>query len=583
MRENVGISRRTLLKALPAAALVAASDGILALSPAAAAASFPQPVVRRPRTTAGTARTAAGRPRAVLEQTLDVRFTDTDIPGYGTATTRTYNGTIPGPTLRVRGGDVLRLRQVNGLPPDRPYRGPHNRPHHQNTFNLHTHGLHVSPSGNADNILREFRPRTADEVEAGAPEPEYLTTVEIPDGHPAGTYWYHPHVHGSTAEQIAGGMAGVIIVEGDVDEVPEIAAAADVVVCINELRLKKGKVPEFTAGDTFTAVAPTFTVNGEVNPTLVLRPGEVQRWRLVGALAFTTLPLHLADGDDDVTLYQIAQDGITFPAPVATGTLVMAPGNRADVLVLGGDPGTYELRADGVSGPLMTVEVSGEAVDPPMGLPDRLPQGKPFLDADDVTDPDDERRVLFHVDGGVFARPFPNAYRVLGSNPTPAADPDGDLTTDPAYGLFDPDYVNHTLELDTVQRWTVRTDDDRPVFHHSFHLHTNHFLVTHRNGERLDPPVWHDTVSLAGGRPGDTFTFLVKYEDFTGRTVLHCHQLQHEDLGMMQLIDYVEPRRPAPDSSGSSGSGHHGHHGHQGRPGRPGRAGQPGRALTAER
>ncbi|WBP85277.1 multicopper oxidase family protein [Kitasatospora cathayae] len=540
MTEKVGISRRSMFKALPAAVLVAASDGILSRQSAAAApapAAFPQPAVRARRRVPGT-------PRAVLEQTLDVRFTDTVILGYGTATTRTYNGTIPGPTLRVRGGDTLRLTQVNGLPPNEPHSGGHNRPHNLNSFNLHTHGLHVSPSGDADNVHREFAPRTADEVDAGAPEPQYLTTVDIPADHPAGTHWYHPHLHGATAVQIVGGMAGVLIVEGDVDEVPEIAAAADLVVCVNELRLKDGKVPDFTSGNALTAVPATLTVNGAVNPTLTLRPGEVQRWRLVCATAFTALPLRLTDGEQNLTFHQIAQDGVTFPATVATDRLRLAMGNRADVLVRGGDPGRYELRADRVTEPLMTVQVAGDPVDPPMDLPTTLPAGKPFLDADDIANPDADREVVFHVDPGVLAGPFPNAFRVLGSNPTPAADPDGDLTRDPAYGLFDPGYVNHTLGLDTVERWTLRTDETNPAFSHPFHLHTNHVLVTHRNGEQLDPPVWQDTIDLAGGEPGDTVTFLVRYEDFTGSTVAHCHQLQHEDLGMMQTVEYVEPRRP---------------------------------------
>ncbi|MFE4357964.1 multicopper oxidase family protein [Kitasatospora sp. NPDC056800] len=556
MGENVGISRRSVLKAVPGAVLAAGSGGILA-RPAVAAAAFPQPVVRR-------ARSASGGPAAVLEQTLDVRFTTLSVPGYGTVTTRTYNGTIPGPTLRARAGDVLWLTQVNGLPPNPTepagpagmsgmpgmsgpaHHGGHNRPHRLNTFNLHTHGLHVSPSGRADNILRAFPPRTADEAAAGAPEPRYLTTVQIPADHPAGTYWYHPHAHGATAEQIAGGMAGVIVIEGDVDEVPQIKAAADLVVCINELRLKGGRVPDFTSGDALAAVPPTFTVNGEVNPVLVLRPGEVQRWRLVAATAFTALSLQVTDGEGKLTLHQIAMDGVTFPAPVATEVVPLGVGNRADVLVRGGEAGTYELRAKGVPVPLMTIEVAGEAVQPPMELPTSLPQGMPFLDEKDIANPGGDRRVVFHVDPKVFAQPFPNAYRVLGSHPTPAADPGGDLTRDPAYGLFDPEYVNHTLELGTVERWTIHTDETMPIFHHPFHLHTNHVLVTHRNGERLDPPVWQDTVDLTGGKPGDTVTLLVKYEDFTGRTVLHCHQLQHEDLGMMQLVEYVRPRRPEP-------------------------------------
>ncbi|MFH8381467.1 multicopper oxidase family protein [Kitasatospora sp. NPDC018058] len=544
MSENVGISRRSVLKAIPLAVLLEASSGILERRRAVAAPArtgvrkrFPQPVAVR------TSRAVPGRASEVLEQTLDVRFTDLAVPGYGLVTTRTYNGAIPGPTLKVRGGDTLRLTQINGLPPNQPFDGDHNRPHHLNSFNLHTHGLHVSPSGDADNVLREFAPRTADEVDAGAPEPQYVTTVEVPADHPAGTHWYHPHLHGATAVQIVGGMAGVLIVEGDIDEVPEVKAAADIVVCINELRLKDGKVPDFTSGGALTAVPPTLTVNGEVNPTIRLRPGEVQRWRLVAATAFTALPLRLTGDGQNLTFHQIAQDGVTFPATVAADTVSLAMGNRADVLVRGGDPGRYELRADGVSESLMTVEVTGEPVEPPMDLPTALPAGKPFLDENEIANPDADREVVFHVDPRAFDGPFPNAFRVLGTNATPAADPDGDLTRDPAYGLFDPGYVNHALPLDTVERWTVRTDETRPAFNHPFHLHTNHVLVTHRNGERVDPPVWQDTVGLAGGEPGDKVTFLVRYEDFTGRTVAHCHQLQHEDLGMMQTVEYVDPRQ----------------------------------------
>ncbi|MEV5970431.1 multicopper oxidase domain-containing protein [Streptomyces sp. NPDC051921] len=534
MGASSGISRRWVLKAIPVGVLAAATDGALARPAVAASTAFPQPVVSTPRAVLGPM-------PAVLDQTLDVRYTETLIPGYGNVTTRTYNGTIPGPTLRLRAGDTLRLTHVNGLPPNQPHDGNHNRPHHANSFNLHTHGMHVSPSGNADNVLLEFAPRTADEASAGAPEPHYVTTIDVPADHPPGTYWYHPHLHGATAEQIVGGMAGVIVVEGDVDEVPELKAAADLVVCVNELKLKDGKVPAFTAGNWVAGIPSTFTVNGTVNPTLTMRPGEVQRWRLVAATAFTALRLTVTGADGDLTMHQIAQDGVTFATPVARDLVSLAMGNRADVLVRGGPPGTYELRADGVAGPLMTIQVTGTPVEPVMQLPATLPPGKPFLDENDIANPEADREVVLHADPGVFGGAFPTAYRMLGSNPTPAADPGGDLTRDPAYGLFDPAFVNHTLELGTVERWTVRTDEVRGAFNHPFHLHTNPMLVTHRNGERLDPPVWHDTVGLVGGSPGDSVTFLVKYEDFTGRAIAHCHHLHHEDLGMMQLVAYVEP------------------------------------------
>ncbi|MET8751686.1 multicopper oxidase domain-containing protein [Streptomyces sp. NPDC004667] len=480
----------------------------------------------------------------MLDQTLDVRFTAVSVPGYGPLTTRTYNGTIPGPTLRLRAGHTLRLTNVNGLPPNPPHTGGPHTPHHPNSFNLHTHGMHVSPSGHADNVLREFAPRTHDEVTAGAAEPRYTTTVHVPADHPAGTYWYHPHLHGSTAEQIVGGMAGVIIVEGDVDDVPQIRAAADIVVCISELKAKDGRIPAFTSGGWVTGVPSTFTVNGTVNPTLTLRPGEVQRWRLVAATAFTALQLIVTADHGSLPVHQIAQDGVTFAKPVTLTELQLVMGNRADVLVRGGAPGTYTLRAAGVPGPLMTLQVTGEPCDPPMELPSALPPGKPFLDERDIANPATDREIVFHSDPGVFTGAFPNAFRMLGTHATPATDPAGDLTRDPAHGLFDPGHTNHTLRLGTVERWTIRSDETMPAFNHPFHLHTNPVLLTHRNGRRLDPPVWHDTIGLAGGPSAPStpsVTFLVKYEDFTGRTIAHCHQLHHEDLGMMQTVQYVPP------------------------------------------
>ncbi|WP_158715282.1 multicopper oxidase family protein [Kitasatospora phosalacinea] len=530
-----GISRRSVLRTVAAAGLGsvagtgAGAGRAAAAVPVAVPTGFPQPVVVRRRA-------VPGRVPSVLEQVLDVRYAEVAVPGYGRVTVRAYNGALPGPTLRVRAGDTLLLTHVNGLPPNpvHDHRGAR-MAHRPNSFNLHTHGLHVSPSGRADNVLREFAPRAA----AGDPEPRYTSAVHVPADHPAGTYWYHPHLHGSTAEQVAGGMAGVIVVEGDVDEVPEVRAAADVVVCVNELKLRDGRVPPFTSGAWMTGVPSVFAVNGAVNPVLALRPGEVQRWRLVGATAFTALKLQLVGPSGRLTLHRIAQDGVTLPAPVPAQLVELVMGGRVDVLIRGGAPGRYELRAERVPQPLLTVEVAGPPVVPPMGLPSALPPGRPPLDEREVTGPD--REVLFHADPNVFPQPFPDAFRVLGSHPTPPARTDGDLRRDPAYGLYDPDYVNHVLPLGRTERWTVRTGETAPGFNHPFHLHTNPFLVTHRNGVRLDPPVWHDTVGLAGGTPGESVTFLVRYEDFTGRTIAHCHQLHHEDLGMMQTVQYVAP------------------------------------------
>ena len=229
------LSRRGVLKSLPLAAgavVAAGAAGPPAVARQAADPPFPEPETR-------SSSPATGR----LTTELTVRFTDLDIPGVGRVTTRTYEGTVPGPTLRVHPGDSLEITQINALPANGGAKHQEmNVPHHFNSFNLHAHGMHVDPAGESDNVFRVFEPAAA----PGATT-THRSRIDVPAGHPAGTFWYHPHHHGSTATQVLGGMAGVLIVDGDVDEVPEIAAAREVVVCISELKVSGGRVPDLTS------------------------------------------------------------------------------------------------------------------------------------------------------------------------------------------------------------------------------------------------------------------------------------------------------------------------------------------------
>jgi FtsP/CotA-like multicopper oxidase with cupredoxin domain len=109
------------------------------------------------------------------------------------------------PTLRAKPGDTIRIGLKNELRPEPGCTPPDiNTPHCFNSTNLHSHGLWVSPAGNSDNVLITIRPRVSFEYE-----------YNIPATHPAGTFWYHPHLHGSTALQVSSGMAGALIVHGD--------------------------------------------------------------------------------------------------------------------------------------------------------------------------------------------------------------------------------------------------------------------------------------------------------------------------------------------------------------------------------
>ncbi|MBI3119592.1 MAG: multicopper oxidase domain-containing protein, partial [Candidatus Hydrogenedentes bacterium] len=432
----------------------------------------------------------------VLEAELRVQLAATEI-GDRTITTRTYNGTISGPTLRTRPGDTLRLTLMNELPGN-PDSDPAdiNIPHHPNTTNLHTHGLHVSPAGNSDNILVEVLP--------GA---QFAYEIVIPADHPAGTFWYHPHNHGSAATQVLGGMAGALIIEGEIDEMPEIAAAQDVLMIFQELRVDN-------AGHTLLLEADMFmsnfehmfpghrlaTINGLPAPVVRMQPGEVQRWRLVNAKATENLLFEL----EGHQLLLIAWDGITLATPVSLNSLDLAPGNRADVLVRAGVAGTFDLMSTGTGhmGMKQHAETLGyvvvEGASVAMGLPDTLPAPASLIDIapEEIVR---AREVELSQAAPTNAFPFPR-FQMDGQ-------------------LFDPERIDHEAALGDVEEWTIR---NRSNMAHPIHLHSTPFQVVQVNGVDLLTPRWADTVDVA--RSG-TVKLRVRLSDFAGIRPVHCHIL----------------------------------------------------------
>jgi FtsP/CotA-like multicopper oxidase with cupredoxin domain len=441
-----------------------------------------------------------------LATELRVHYAYADIGGYRLSL-RTYEGVIPGPTLRVQPGDTLRVRLINDLPPNRAEMPlDTDLPHHFNTTNVHVHGLHVSPSGDADNVLRSMEPGQS-----------YDVAIDIPDDHPSGTYWYHPHHHGSADVQISSGMAGALIVEGDFIGVPEIANAAERVLVINEVMFDYlGAIEVY---DTiWPEAAPRFiSINGQREPIIRLRPGEVQRWRIVQAAHENNLRLAL----DDHLLHPIAYDGIPRSRFAGLESLVIGPGQRADVLVQAGAPGAYELRAiandqgyPSPTGLLAHVVVEGEPVT--MGLPATLPESPlaPIGD-DEITG---ARTITFTA--------------IEPEVPAAATYQEFSFLVDDR--RFDPNRVDQTVRVGAVEEWTVVNDDTSD---HVFHIHTNPFQVMAINDEPVSETLWRDTVIV----PGEgSLTFRSRFLDFTGKTVLHCHMMNHEELGMMQLIEFVE-------------------------------------------
>ena len=152
-----------------------------------------------------------------------------------------FNGQIPGPILEARPGDQVRIRFRNSLP---------------EPTSLHYHGLHVPPTGNADNGFLE--------IATG----ESLTyEFDLPASHPGGTFWYHPHMHGSVARQVSRGLAGVFLVRGELDQIPEIADAPEAVLVLQDFDLARNGLPlEPGLMERMTGrEGDLVTVNGQVN------------------------------------------------------------------------------------------------------------------------------------------------------------------------------------------------------------------------------------------------------------------------------------------------------------------------------
>jgi len=226
---------RSTIHAMAAAFLVTLCAGLVSGSGAGVPASedrretFREPAVIASRQGALSATLTAG------ESPVSI--------GNQRVTAAVYNGTYVPPTLRVRPGDVMRLRLVNGL---------------GDPTNLHLHGLAVSPLGTSDNVFLHAPPAGAQDYE-----------IRIPSNHAPGLYWYHPHPHGHSDDQVRNGMSGALVVEGLLDPFPALRAVKERLLLLKDVQIEDGRVVHLGIG------AHTIrTVNGLINPTLVLHPGE---------------------------------------------------------------------------------------------------------------------------------------------------------------------------------------------------------------------------------------------------------------------------------------------------------------------
>nr|WP_240898100.1 multicopper oxidase family protein [Agromyces luteolus] len=403
-----------------------------------------------------------------------------------------FEGGMPGPTLRVRPGDRISLRYRNDLGA---------------ATNLHTHGLEVSPEGNSDNVFVM--------IPAGG---TFDYAYELGPDHPPGVFWYHPHHHGTTAEQLFAGLYGAIVVE-DAEPIPvareRVLVIADIAFDANG-DVAAASRPERMLGREGDLVL----VNGLLLPTMVAAPGERERWRIVNACTSRYLRLRL----DGQRMRLLGIDAGRYDEPREVDEIVLLPGNRADVLVdatageavlqtlpfdrgrMGamGAPRSATTGAD-LARFVVRGDAAASAAPPPAAS---APRDRRDLRDEEVTG----RRTLTLAMGGMG----------------------GGMGQGMAFTIDGRTFAEGRTDLEpsagAIEEWTI---ENTSTMDHPFHLHVWPMQLVEVDGAPVSGVDRRDVVPVpAGGR----VVVRIAFEGITGRTVYHCHILDHEDLGMMGAI-----------------------------------------------
>jgi len=535
-----------------------------------------------------------------LDVTLSVDASDLTVDWF-TAVRRMYNGSTPGPTIRVKAGDRLFLKLINDLQEPDFFQNEtvcRKALHSPNTTNLHVHGLHVSPKEPQDNIFHTIRATQ-----------QYQYDYSIGANHPAGTYWYHPHNHGSAAFQIESGMVGMIVVEDpagsamhDYEEVEillqlyrylEAGGFTAMQISMNDyFRLDSALETHLTS---VAANIDYMIVNGKLWPNMTLDAGVYKRFRIVNTNQLYSMGIYFEDtvGNATCDVQEIAVDGVYLNTPRTPfqGKSFITSGGRMDLLVKCDTPSQYEMRsirtaADSTSfgffpmifnGLLMSISVESTATTTPTALPSSLPSKPAFLN--------DLQSITEDQIGGRF---------VVEITPTTTLNRED-------FEERGANYYRYKMEVGTIQELIFTNPE--AALSHPMHMHVNHMQVISYNeytgpvaidegrfGDWCDPD-WtmfnqtgakclyqherYNASATIAFTPGLSTTFIghesaakraltigyhtvgdwidtlqvpplanitVRFRaaDYTGPVAIHCHTTMHEDRGTMMVVEIVD-------------------------------------------
>lgn len=406
-----------------------------------------------------------------------------------------YNGNFLGPTLILNHGDSVLMNVTNNL---------------TDTTTAHWHGMHVP--ANADG-----GPHTMI-----MPGQTWSPSFKVLDK--AATYWYHPHLHMTTEEQVAKGAVGLIIVKDDEEAtkaLPRTYGVDDFPLVIQSKIINPNNGQIVLTGPWDTVM----TINGVVKPYLQV-PAQPVRFRMLNGSSRRVYMLGLSD---DRQFHQIATDGSLTPQPRQMDRLRLANGERSEIVIdftgltnsvyylmcygtelgqfipggTGGGGGMGANPYDSADYAIMKIQVIAPTTNPVAFNPN---ESLTTITGWNEADADTTRLIRFT--GGVGV-PF---------------------SFDDA--TFEHHTINHTVRLGDIEIWELR---NTTFLGHPFHIHDVQFIVLDKEG--LPPPLAEQGLKdVIFVEAFSTTRFITQFNDFADSIMpymYHCHNMAHEDGGMM--------------------------------------------------
>lgn len=439
--------------------------------------------------------------------TLTARESVLDIVPGAPTPIRGYNGMFPGPTIESRRGRQVVVTHHNELA-------------HPTVVHLHGGRTpHDSDGYPTDLILppRGWVPTHPGDTTVGSRDYTY------PLAQRAAGLWYHDHWMDFTGASVWAGLAGMHLHrDNEETALPLPDGDREIPLMITDRAFAQDGTMPYPSRDTSLhqpgvtdphtdgVFGDTILVNGAPTPYLEVEAVRY-RFRILNASNARNYRLTLDPAPEEGPCFtQIGSDGGLLAAPQSVDSIYTAPAERFDVIIdfsayRPGQSVTLTNRlGEGPTSKVMQFRVTRAATDD-SHVPDRLSVVERLDPADAV------RTRTF--DFTTITRDGMTMYAIGGR-------------------LFDTDYIAADPALGSTEIWEFTSPTQHPV-----HIHLNpHQVLARDGGLKPEDHGWKDTVRLT---PHHKVRLIIRFEGYRGRYVLHCHNLEHEDMGMMANFDVI--------------------------------------------